>query len=410
MTTAIEIARMAPPCTHREPIPHDVTSEVPAVHQLSLADTIRAALQDMPRCQPNDSKGHIRAMHEAARERHLADHEKWTRNAWRLRQHFFANGADLNPEAISPQLIQVDNTEQSDLFRLARYTWSLPYSRGYGRRLRFLIVDAGHDNAVMAVLGLQSPPIDFPLRDKQIGYPPGRKVEMVNQTMDIYTLGAVPPYNQLLGGKLAVYAAASREVRQAYQEKYSEAVTEIEGQILPAHLVLLTTTSAFGRSSLYNRIRYRGRDVAQRMGETTGYGNVRLNAVKDIYPQIKEFLIQEGYEDRMGFGNGGPKEAWRNITWVMQMLGIKGDDALHHGIRREAWAIPMAKNAWEYLSGKNRRPVYYQASFDSLAKRWRNRWMLPRSQRFDHWRQSSRDDVMRSIIVERTQQANGQGA
>ena len=39
-----------------------------------------------------------------------------------------------NPDAISPRLIQVVNTEQSDLFRLARYTWSLPYSRGYGRR------------------------------------------------------------------------------------------------------------------------------------------------------------------------------------------------------------------------------------------------------------------------------------
>ena len=147
---------------------------------------------------------------------------------------------------------------------------------------------------------------------------------MVNQTMDIYTLGAVPPYNQLLAGNLAVYAAASREVREAYQGRYCEAVTQIESQVLPAHLVMLTTTSAFSRSSLYNRIRYRGREVAQRLGETTGYGNVRLNAVRDIYPQIKEFLVQEGYEERMGFGKGGPKEAWRNIIQVMQMLGIKG--------------------------------------------------------------------------------------
>ena len=73
----------------------------------------------------------------------------------------------------------------------------------------------------------------------------------------------------------------------------------------------------------------------------------------------------------MGFGKGGPKEAWRNITWVMQMLGIKGDDALHHGIRREAWAIPLAKNAWAYLSGKSRQPAYYQASFDRLAQHWK---------------------------------------
>lgn len=401
MTTAIKIADAAAPCAGRELAPHETTNEASAVHPPSLADAIRAALQDMPQCQPGDTKDHIRAMHEAARQRHLADHEKWTRNAWRLRQHFFANGADLEPKAISPRLIQVDKSEQRDLFRLARYTWSLPYSRGYGRRLRFLIVDAGHDNAVMAILGLQSPPIDFPLRDQKIDYPLGRKVEMVNQTMDIYTLGAVPPYNHLLAGKLAVYASASREVREAYRQRYSEAVTEIEGQVLPSHLVMLTTTSAFGRSSLYNRIRFRGREVAQRLGETTGYGNVRLNAVRDLYPQIKEFLIREGYEGRMGFGKGGPKEAWRNITWVMQMLGIKGDDALHHGIRREAWAIPLAKNAWEYLSGKSRRPAYYQASFDRLAQHWRKRWMLPRSQRkleLDvDWRDWCREQILPMI-------------
>ena len=400
MTTVIETADIvADPHAGCVPEPPEAASDSGVPCSPSLSDTIRAALQDMPRCHPGDSKDHIRSMHEAAKERHLADHEKWTRNAWRLRQHFFANGADLNPDAISPRLIQVVNTEQQDLFRLARYTWSLPYSRGYGRRLRFLIVDAGNDNAVMAILGLQSPPIDFPLRDQKIDYPPGRKVEMVNQTMDIYTLGAVPPYNHLLAGKLAVYAAASREVREAYQERYSEAVSQIERRILPAHLVMLTTTSAFGRSSLYNRIRYRGREVAQRLGETTGYGNVRLNAVRDIYPQIKEFLVQEGYEERMGFGKGGPKEAWRNITQVMQMLGIKGDDALHHGIRREAWAIPLAKNAWEYLSGQSRRPTYYQASFDRLAQHWRKRWMLPRSER-EHdgdWRNWRREQILSMI-------------
>lgn len=399
MTTAIKAADTSAPCPRLEPALHETNNEASAIHPPSLADTIKTALQDMPRCKPGDTKDQIKAMHEAARQRHLADHEKWTRNAWRLRQRFFADGANLEPKAISPRLVPVVNTEQSDLFRLARYTWSLPYSRGYGRRLRFLIVDAGHDNAIMAILGLQSPPIDFPLRDQKIDYPSGRKVEMVNQTMDIYTLGAVPPYNNLLAGKLAVYAAASREILEAYQERYNGAVTEIKGQILPAHLVMLTTTSAFGRSSLYNRIRFRGREVAQRLGETTGYGNVRLNAVRDVYPQIKEFLIREGYGERMGFGNGGPKEAWRNITWVMQMLGIKGDNALHHGIQREAWAIPLARNAWEYLSGKSRRPSYYQASFCRLAQHWKKRWMLPRSQRkLDaNWRDWTQEQFLSMI-------------
>ena len=398
MTTDIKFAEAASsPYSDSEAASDEAPSAAKSHYQPPLAKAIKAALKNMPRCEPSDSKDHIRSMHEAAKQHHLREAQKWTRNAWRKRQHFLANGADIKPEAIAPRLLPVVNTEQQDLFRLARYTWSLPYSRGYGRRLRFLIVDAGHDNAVIGILGLQSPPIDFPLRDQRVNYPPECKVEMVNQTMDIFTLGAVPPYNHLLAGKLAVYAAASQETREAYQNRYRNAVTQIAGQILPAHLVLLTTTSAFGRSSLYNRIRYQDRQVAQRLGETTGYGNVRLSAVRDIYPQIKTFLIQEGYAERMGFGKGGPKEAWRNITQVMQILGIKGEDALHHGIKREAWAISLAENAWEYLSGQSQQPAYYQESFHELAQYWRARWMLPRSKRNDEWRTWQREQILDMI-------------
>ena len=84
----------------------------------------------------------------------------------------------------------------------------------------------------------------------------------------------------------------------------------------------------------------------------------------------------------------------------MQMLGINGDDALHHGIRREAWAIPLAKNAWQYLSGQSRTPVYYQASFYRLAQHWRNRWMLPRSERDDHWQDWRREQILATITTE----------
>ena len=121
-------------------------------------------------------------------------------------------------------------------------------------------MDAGHDNAVMAILGLQSPPIDFPLRTRRSTTPLGAKWKWSTRPWTSTLWERCPPYNQLLAGKLAVYAGASQEVREAYQQRYSEAVTEIEDRVLPAHLVLLTTTSAFGRSSLYNRIRYRGRD------------------------------------------------------------------------------------------------------------------------------------------------------
>ena len=370
----------------------------PPQEQQSLADRIREALRVMPQSQPGDSKDAIRAMHLAARMRDLSAAQNWITTAWRLRGRYFANGADINPERIHPKIVPVRTTAEQDIYRLARYTWSLPYSRGYGRRLRFLILDAGHDDAVMGILGLQSPPIDFSLRDQRIVYPEGRKVEIVNQTMDIFTLGAVPPYNSLLAGKLVVYAAASQEIRRAYQERYQGTVTEINKAILPNHLVLLTTTSAFGRSSIYNRVRYRDRLIAQRLGYTTGYGNVRLNAFEPIYPDIKKFLIEQGYEHRMGFGKGGPKEVWRNITQVRNMLGIK-DNALKHGIKREAWAIPLANNAWDYLAGQDQQPRYYDDTFEELADWWKSRWLLPRSERTAEWKHWQRDRLIESLKV-----------
>ena len=135
-----------------------------------LADRIRAAIA---KAAEQKGKGEFREMHREARTARLRDAQEWVRKAWAKRSRWFADGSDITPQNIAPKLVRVETAEQQDLFRLARYTWSLPYSRGYGRRLRFLIVDEGHD-ALMGVLGLQSAPISFGPRDRKAAYPEGR--------------------------------------------------------------------------------------------------------------------------------------------------------------------------------------------------------------------------------------------
>lgn len=132
-----------------------------------LADRIRAANAKMAMLK---EQGEFREMHYEARNAHLRDAEPWIQNAWRKRSHWFANGSDIDPNNVAPKLVPVATTEQQDLFRLARYTWSLPYSRGYGRRLRFLVVDEGQGK-LMGILGLQSAPISFAPRDSKVSYP-----------------------------------------------------------------------------------------------------------------------------------------------------------------------------------------------------------------------------------------------
>lgn len=64
--------------------------------------------------------------------------------------------------------------------------------------------------------------------------------------MDAYVIGALPPYNYLLGGKLISYILASDEVREVFSRKY--------GKTKYDQLAAIFTTSLYGKSSQYNII------------------------------------------------------------------------------------------------------------------------------------------------------------
>ncbi|MEN3010733.1 MAG: Druantia anti-phage system protein DruA [Candidatus Bipolaricaulaceae bacterium] len=191
------------------------------------------------------NKETLRHLHKPAVELELAARRGWLRKNLPRYLPYFADGDEVLPERVDPVLVEVRTESQHDLFRVARLLWSVPFSKGYGRRLRFLLLDRSNGK-LMGILALQSPPLSFPARDRLFSYPAGRKVDLVNQTMDIQTLGAVPPYDRLLGGKLVAMAAVSHEVRQAYQHRYRGRKTEMEGRVLPAHLVALTRGSPAG--------------------------------------------------------------------------------------------------------------------------------------------------------------------
>ena len=62
--------------------------------------------------------------------------------------------------------------------------------------------------------------------------------------MDAYVVGAVPPYNEILGGKLVASLIGSAEVSQAFSQKYGNVTGIISGQNKSAKLVLVTITSS----------------------------------------------------------------------------------------------------------------------------------------------------------------------
>lgn len=339
-----------------------------------------------------EGKDSYRRVHRMARRHEIDKRRDRIRALWKVYKDRFANGAEVRPEEIVPRLepIAIGDDEKNELFWLARMYWSLPYSQGYGRRMRFFLWDDS-TGCLIGLLGLQSPPLDFAIRDVRFAYPKNEKTRIVNQMMDAYTVGALPPYNQLLGGKLAAYALAAKEVREAYRRRYAGMVTRLEERTIPPRLIAITTTSAFGKSSVYDRVKdANGNLILESLGviEQT-HGTYHLNGV---YPLVKDFLKRyHALETSHGYGVG-PRVRWQVLRKGLRKLGLP-ETLIQHRVPREVFLVSHLKNLGDYASGGAGRPLWHHRKFDDLAGFWRNRWLLPRWQRI-------KADPVRAALLE----------
>jgi hypothetical protein len=82
-------------------------------------------------------------------------------------------------------------TWESDLFRLAALTWSVPVSNGFGRRLRYLVWD-NHNNKLIGIIAIGDPVFNLSVRDTLIDWDAKARGERLVNLMDAYVLGAGP--------------------------------------------------------------------------------------------------------------------------------------------------------------------------------------------------------------------------
>ena len=291
----------------------------------------------------------------------------------------FASGRDIDIKKINPKLVEVHpNSNDELLFRYASLHWSIPVSSGYGRRLRFLVVDQ-HSDKLMGLFGLGDPVFSLKNRDQWIGWEKEDRIERLHHVVDAYVLGAVPPYSFLLGGKLIALLAVSNEVREAFRVKYEGRASLIQRRELPGQIALVTTTSALGRSSLYNRLKFNDRLVFRSVGFTRGYGEFHIS--NGIYESIVDFAKTKSRATAKheSWGNG-----FRNRREVLQKvlsgLGLPREWR-NHGINREIYVAPLAKNSCEFLSGEDSKLDYFDQPASELFSWFRERWLLPRGER-----------------------------
>ncbi|RMD73060.1 MAG: DUF4338 domain-containing protein, partial [Chloroflexi bacterium] len=169
--------------------------------------------------------------------------------------------------------------------------------------------------------------------------------------------------------------------------------TEMEQRILPPHLVALTTTSAFGRSSIYNRLRYQHLSIAESIGFTEGYGSFHL---LELYPLFRAFLEEQGISTRGGFGVG-PRRTWQTMVRALERLGLSAS-LLQHGVKREVFLFRLIDNLEDYLEGRTTEPQYRDLPFATLVAWWRSRWLLPRAERVQ-WRSWRKEDLRNRLLL-----------
>ncbi|MBI2512176.1 MAG: DUF4338 domain-containing protein [Opitutae bacterium] len=353
---------------------------------------------------PDSSKDTYRHLHRKQKKAKLDRTDRWFKKKFEELKIHFAAGAEINPENIVAELEEIPPSKKSKedwrgyLFRLASLTWSVPVSSGYGRRMRFLVWDRSN-NKLMGIIALGDPVFNMTARDSHLGWNAKQRSKGLVNVMDAYVLGAIPPYNQLLGGKLVACLVRTKEVAEAFERKYGKTKGIISGKRKHARLFVVTTTSSLGRSSLYNRLRLGSTHYFQPIGFTAGWGHFQIN--DRLFADLRNFLARKRgkYAKRAKahqFGQG-PNFRIRVVRLALESLSMN-PDILRHNLRREVFLCALAKNASKLLTGRAVRPnVRDVVSAAEVSVAARQRWLIPRAERRPEFRNWTLEDTLRVI-------------
>lgn len=224
-----------------------------------------------------------------------------------------------------------------------------------------------------------------------------RKRKIGSNMMDIIVCGSIPPYNELLGGKLISILSCSPTVIRDYTYRYEKQISEIasrmKGQrvIRDSRLVYLGTTSLYAvGSSQYNRIKVSLSDNRKlefrKMGITEGFGTVFFSKeTTSLFSKMLE--LQDGGKKINHVFGEGTSPRFRMISRGLSSIGIKADAFLKHYSPRIVYSINLANNTNEYLLGFD-KDVDYGFDLNNLAiveqktqeliDYWYNRWLTKR--------------------------------
>ena len=325
-----------------------------------------------------EAKETYRKLHREQRKEKLSVSKKVIRT-WE--EPFLASVAkpsEIDLKKISPRIRAIETEQDRGIFNYASLTWSVPVSKGFGRRTYFLVEDDQNDKLI-GIFALGDPVYNLGVRDKSIGWNQEQKAKRLYNVFDAFVCGAIDPYRQLLGGKLVAMLTTSHEVINKVQKKYDGTVTHISEVVKDSRPALITVTSALGRSSIYNRLRYLDRYVLKSYGYTKGYGHFHFSP--SLYNDLLEIAKEHPRYSGTEFGAGANWKI-RTLRQALSLIGLS-PNYMQHGLTREVFLGELAPESMAFLRGETDDLSYYSISVKEMSDYWKERWVYPRSSRKD---------------------------
>jgi hypothetical protein len=240
-------------------------------------------------------------------------------------------------------------------------------------------------------------------------------------TADLTICGAIPPYNEVLGGKLVAMLMASPEVADEYRRRYRRMPSIIassmagRGVIRPSDLVFISTTSLYGRRpNQYDRLVIPVNKIVEGgqgeiryhyLGKTRGFGTFQFG--EDATDAMSLVLTQTRDGQRVNYVFGeGVNPRLRMLRDALDEMGFSSNLLLDHGAPRLVYGLPLIRNLTDYLLGIDETPQYLipmkpsAEATAAIGMWWYERWSKNRVQK-----QGVLDEIEKQTLVHPIQHA-----
>ncbi len=261
---------------------------------------------------------------------------------------------------VDPYIQIIDgNSNLLDLLFYGRMTISsFPFSGAVGRRVYYLIRNKS-DGVILGLVVLMSD-LTIPIRDRDIGWSREQMWKRMKYTMNVHLAIPTPQLSQYLTGKLTALSVESKEIQDYYQQKYGHP------------LAMMTCTSLFGESSVYNRLK--GYNY---LGTTKGH-SVALVPLDIKIKMREDFKAAKGKYSETYYNEDGSVRERYGVVKGFQKLG-KYWDVKQAENQRGVYVIPLSHNYKEFLRGEaDVIQPFDHSTFSTLAQYWQERWLSGR--------------------------------